>query len=146
MKTDIELCDEFIESLIVGDIESHILDAVAKNTIEIKNFEDGLREFRNEIMRFRYQDDPALKAKAAKDAVESILLMRFNGILKNNPNTVKSVAEHRDYYRNRALAAEERVKDLERRLVDAYTAFDRMQQRFESMGQKPARGQGDSEG
>jgi hypothetical protein len=70
---------------------------------------------------------------------------RLDGILKNNPNTTNSVAEHRDYCKGRALDAEERVKDLERRLVDAHTAFDRMQQRFENMGQRPPKGQGQIE-
>lgn len=144
MKSDTDLADEFIESLIIGDIESYYIENAQK--ADMGQFVDALAELREKIMDFRDEKDSSVRAEKAKELVKQTIAFRLDGILKNNPNTIKNVAEHRDYYRNRATAAEERVKDLETKLTNAYIAFDRMQERFESMGQKPPKGQGETEG
>jgi hypothetical protein len=139
MKTPIQQVDSFIEDLVEGNIESYIAEymklAVSTN-LNIKFYQNLTADLHTLIDEYQKIQTPEEKNQVAIQVLDKIIACRFSALLKNNPNTVKGLVAERDFYKSRTDAAEERVKDLEVKLVQAYTAIDNMMQRFEKMGLK----------
>jgi hypothetical protein len=141
MRDDLTVADEFIENLIAGNVESYLTEFVGIASKTNYNYVAGCQEQLNRIHQLvgvytsiaTTEDE---KKKTARNILDVVVHCRLCGYLKNNPNTIKTVAAERDYYRSRTSAAEDRVGDLEQKLVGAYTAFDKLEQRFETMWQK----------
>jgi len=127
MKTAIQLVDDFVENLIEGNIESYLEAFTQRGTIETSQAEEHLKEFRKAIQVYRLEPVEAAKPQKAEALVNQILHFRLNGLLKNNPNTVKGVIAERDFYKSRATVSEERGKDLEDKLKAAYESNQNLQ-------------------
>jgi len=131
MKSATRLVEEFIEDLVRGDIESYAIDIASNDSLDARNLEGFLKDFRVSIIAYRQAKKPADKSKQAEDVLDAILYFRLNAVLKNNPNVIKSVVQHRDFYKSRAITAEERVKDLEDKLTSAYESNQKLQAMLE---------------
>ena len=145
MKSTLQRVDEFIEGLVEGDIESYLEQYKrqgAATGIPYSQTEELISDLHQDMFGYVTTADEANKMKIADRILNAIFIVRLNGVLKNNPNTVKGLVAERDFYQSRTVAAEARVKDLEDKLKDAYTAFDNSMKRFESMGQKSKGGEG----
>jgi endonuclease III len=137
MKTDIELAEDIMENLVLGNIESYItqyIDIAQKtNWNLVQQHQDKLNDLREEIWTYKQAKTPDEKATSATKIVDIMVRCRIAGLLKNNPNTIKAIVAERDFYRSRTEAAEQNAKDLQEELKSAYGAVQKLMENIEKM-------------
>jgi hypothetical protein len=132
MKTPIEQVDEFIQRLVEGDIESRLQEyKKGPGITSYTQIDNLMAHFQETLEAYMAEQVETHKKQLAIGLLNMILDLRLKPILMNNPNTVRFVAEHRDFYKSRAVAAEERNKDIEDKLRAAYESNEKLQAMLE---------------
>jgi hypothetical protein len=111
-----QLIDGFTDDLVQGTIESYLLDYGTAKGVPVTELARLLDEIKVGIGKYRYEKDPVKKEDLAEDALANVIAARSSGILKNNPNTIKHIAQERDFYKSQILAQKEIIEELQKQL------------------------------
>lgn len=114
MKSLIELVEDFIEALFVGDVmtglhdKDYIMIMRQERPQFVSEYTQMMDELTTRIQAFIITDREADKKAFAQDIFNNVLMLRNVGFIINNPNSIKEVS----FYRARALYFEDRNKEL----------------------------------
>lgn len=126
MKSVVELAGEFIEGLILGDIESYTRESVRDQSrvgFEVDQINANIKTLRESIQMFLTTTSEPDRIGAAQIVLENVVFFRLTGMVKNNPNTVKNLIEQRDLYRERYQISEKENEDLHEKNVNLTEAL-----------------------
>jgi hypothetical protein len=136
LRSLVEQVDAFIESYFAGTTISGMADYVTNPrpmSQSVEPYWTDLQTLINgEIPSYLKAESKDEQEQMAEVIYDTVLKLRTVGMLRFNPLSLRDL----DFYKDRTTAAEDRNKDLEQKLREAYAAIDNIMQRFEKMGIK----------